>query len=212
MPIGVLERFGRRARAQRLLRRASISGAAFEGSVRWDVPRKLARSLPPHAIHNVVTMQWAVLKPALKPIEREGFSVLLTGALDARKLLGRANRKATTALLHCLAAPRAAVFRGVSANRRTPKPHPSWRPPRRSSTRWKSKLTSDQKAFARRSVESNGRLHSEEEAVREALALWEERERRRLEFLTTLDRARAPLPAAKAASSRRNPYSKWPLQ
>ena len=54
------------------------------------------------------------------------------------------------------------------------------------------RLTSDQKAFARRSAES-GRLHSEEEAVREALALWEERERRRLEFLATLDRARASL-------------------
>jgi hypothetical protein len=33
----------------------------------------------------------------------------------------------------------------------------------------------------------------EEEAVQEALALWEERERRRLEFLATLDRARASL-------------------
>lgn len=53
-------------------------------------------------------------------------------------------------------------------------------------------LTSDQKAFARRAVES-GRLHSEEEAVQEALALWEDRERRRLQFLASLDRARASL-------------------
>jgi len=53
-------------------------------------------------------------------------------------------------------------------------------------------LTADQKAFARRAVES-GRLHSEEEAVREALALWEERERRRVEFLASLDRSRASL-------------------
>ena len=53
-------------------------------------------------------------------------------------------------------------------------------------------LTSDQRAFARRAVES-GRLHNEEEAVQEALALWEQRERRRLEFLATLDRARASL-------------------
>ena len=53
-------------------------------------------------------------------------------------------------------------------------------------------LTPDQRAFARRAVE-NGRLHSEEDAVLEALALWEERERRRLEFLATLDRARASL-------------------
>jgi Arc/MetJ-type ribon-helix-helix transcriptional regulator len=53
-------------------------------------------------------------------------------------------------------------------------------------------LTSDQKAFARRAIES-GRLHSEQDAVEEALALWEERERRRAEFLLTLDDARASL-------------------
>jgi Arc/MetJ-type ribon-helix-helix transcriptional regulator len=53
-------------------------------------------------------------------------------------------------------------------------------------------LTSDQKAFARRAVE-NGRLRSEEEAVREALALWEDRERQRAEFLVTLDDAKASL-------------------
>lgn len=53
-------------------------------------------------------------------------------------------------------------------------------------------LTSDQKAFARRAIES-GRLHSEQDAVQEALALWEERERQRAEFLLTLDEARASL-------------------
>ena len=53
-------------------------------------------------------------------------------------------------------------------------------------------LTSDQKAFARRAVES-GRFRSEEEAVQEALALWEERERRRMAFLATLDDSRAAL-------------------
>jgi Arc/MetJ-type ribon-helix-helix transcriptional regulator len=53
-------------------------------------------------------------------------------------------------------------------------------------------LTSDQKAFARRAVES-GRIRSEEEAVKEALILWEDRERQRLEFLATLDRSRASL-------------------
>jgi Arc/MetJ-type ribon-helix-helix transcriptional regulator len=51
-------------------------------------------------------------------------------------------------------------------------------------------LTPDQKAFARRAIES-GRLHSEQDAVQEALALWEERERQRAEFLLTLDDARA---------------------
>jgi Arc/MetJ-type ribon-helix-helix transcriptional regulator len=53
-------------------------------------------------------------------------------------------------------------------------------------------LTPDQKAFARRAIES-GRLHSEQDAVQEALALWEERERKRTEFLLTLDDAKASL-------------------
>jgi Arc/MetJ-type ribon-helix-helix transcriptional regulator len=51
-------------------------------------------------------------------------------------------------------------------------------------------LTSDQISFARRAVES-GRLHTEEDAVQEALALWEERERGRVEFLASIDDARA---------------------
>jgi Arc/MetJ-type ribon-helix-helix transcriptional regulator len=54
------------------------------------------------------------------------------------------------------------------------------------------RLTSDQKAFARRAIES-GRLHTEEEAVQEALTLWEERERQRAAFLLTLDDAKASL-------------------
>ena len=53
-------------------------------------------------------------------------------------------------------------------------------------------LTPDQRAFARHAVET-GRLHSEEDAVQEALALWEERERRRVEFRATIDDARAAL-------------------
>ncbi len=53
-------------------------------------------------------------------------------------------------------------------------------------------LTFDQKAFASRAVEA-GRLRSEEDAVQEALALWEERERRRMEFQATIDEARASL-------------------
>lgn len=53
-------------------------------------------------------------------------------------------------------------------------------------------FTSDQRAFARHAVET-GRLHSEEDAVEEALALWEERERRRIEFRATLDEAHASL-------------------
>ena len=53
-------------------------------------------------------------------------------------------------------------------------------------------LTSDQKAFARSAVEA-GRLQREEDAVEEALALWEERERRRIELGGTVDDARASL-------------------
>ena len=53
-------------------------------------------------------------------------------------------------------------------------------------------LTSDQISFARRAVES-GRLHTEEDAVQEALALWEERERGRVEFQASIDDARASL-------------------
>ncbi|HLH18506.1 MAG TPA: type II toxin-antitoxin system ParD family antitoxin [Bryobacteraceae bacterium] len=53
-------------------------------------------------------------------------------------------------------------------------------------------LTPDQKAFAQRAIQT-GRLHSEEDVMREALALWEERERQRVEFLLTLDETRSSL-------------------
>jgi len=53
-------------------------------------------------------------------------------------------------------------------------------------------LTADQREFGQRAIES-GRFTSEEEAVREALELWEERERRRLEILAMLDEANASL-------------------
>ena len=43
-------------------------------------------------------------------------------------------------------------------------------------------LSADQQAFVRQVV-SSGRLQGEEEAVQEAFALWEERERRRMEIL-----------------------------
>jgi putative addiction module CopG family antidote len=51
-------------------------------------------------------------------------------------------------------------------------------------------LPPDQKAFVRQAIES-GRLHREEEAVQEALPLWEERERSRAEILTAVDVAEA---------------------
>lgn len=53
-------------------------------------------------------------------------------------------------------------------------------------------LTPDQQAFVRQAIES-GRLLREEDAVKEALFLWEERERRRLEILAAVDRAEASL-------------------
>jgi len=53
-------------------------------------------------------------------------------------------------------------------------------------------LTPDQRAFAQRAIDS-GRFAREEDAVEEALALWEERERRRHEILSALDEAEASL-------------------
>ena len=53
-------------------------------------------------------------------------------------------------------------------------------------------LTPDQRAFVQKSVES-GRFKREEEAVEEALALGERRERRRLEIIAMIEEAEASL-------------------
>lgn len=53
-------------------------------------------------------------------------------------------------------------------------------------------LTPDQKAFIRQAIET-GRYSREEDAVREALSLWEERERTRVEILAAIDTAEASL-------------------
>ncbi len=53
-------------------------------------------------------------------------------------------------------------------------------------------FTPDQKAFIRQAMEA-GRLHREEDAVQEALSLWEERERTRAEILAAVDTAEASL-------------------
>jgi Arc/MetJ-type ribon-helix-helix transcriptional regulator len=53
-------------------------------------------------------------------------------------------------------------------------------------------LTPDQEAFVRQAIES-GRLRREEDAVREAFSLWEERERTRAEILAAVDEAEASL-------------------
>ena len=47
------------------------------------------------------------------------------------------------------------------------------------------RLTPDQETFVRQGIES-GRYHTEDDAIAEALALWEERERKRAEFRATL--------------------------
>jgi Arc/MetJ-type ribon-helix-helix transcriptional regulator len=53
-------------------------------------------------------------------------------------------------------------------------------------------LTPGQKAFVRQAIAS-GRLRREEDAVMEALSLWEERERTRTEILVAVDEAEASL-------------------
>jgi len=53
-------------------------------------------------------------------------------------------------------------------------------------------LTPEQKAFVRQAIES-GRLQREEDAGKEALSLWEERERARAEILIAVDDAEASL-------------------
>ncbi len=54
------------------------------------------------------------------------------------------------------------------------------------------RLTPDQEAFIRRVIEA-GRFGRAEDAVEEALSIWEERERKRAEFLVTLDDAKASI-------------------
>lgn len=53
-------------------------------------------------------------------------------------------------------------------------------------------LTPDQRAFVQRAIDS-GRFEREEDAIEEALRLWEERERRKEEMLAALDAAEASL-------------------
>ncbi len=53
-------------------------------------------------------------------------------------------------------------------------------------------LTPDQQAFVRDAI-ATGRLQGEQDAVREALALWEQRERARAQLLASVDAAEASL-------------------
>jgi Arc/MetJ-type ribon-helix-helix transcriptional regulator len=54
------------------------------------------------------------------------------------------------------------------------------------------RLTPDQEAFVRQAIEA-GRLSRPEDAVEEALSLWEEREHARTEILAAVDLAEASL-------------------
>ena len=54
------------------------------------------------------------------------------------------------------------------------------------------RLTPDQEAFVRTAVET-GRFERAEDAIQEALAMWEERERARAEILACVDRAEASI-------------------
>jgi Arc/MetJ-type ribon-helix-helix transcriptional regulator len=62
-------------------------------------------------------------------------------------------------------------------------------------------LTPEQEAFIRQGIEA-GRFHGREDAVQEAMSLWEERERRRLELLTAVDLAEASLARGEDALAR----------
>ncbi|MFZ0803457.1 MAG: hypothetical protein WBQ09_15680 [Terriglobales bacterium] len=53
-------------------------------------------------------------------------------------------------------------------------------------------LTPDQEAFVRQAIET-GRFHRPEDAVAEALLLWEERERTRAEILAAVETSEASL-------------------
>ncbi len=57
-------------------------------------------------------------------------------------------------------------------------------------------LTPDQKALAQQAIEA-GRMHREEDAITQALLLWEERERARVEILAAVDAAEASLACGK---------------
>ncbi len=53
-------------------------------------------------------------------------------------------------------------------------------------------LSPDQEAFVREAIAS-GRFRRAEDAIQEALLLWEERERKRLELLAAIDEAESSL-------------------
>jgi Arc/MetJ-type ribon-helix-helix transcriptional regulator len=65
-------------------------------------------------------------------------------------------------------------------------------------------LTPDQEAFVRLGIET-GRFMRPEDAVREALSLWEGRERARIEILVAVDLAEASLARGEGRAITREP-------
>ena len=68
-------------------------------------------------------------------------------------------------------------------------------------------MTPDQIAFARAAVR-DGRFQREEDAIPEAMALWEQRERARAELQADLDATEASIAAGQAATSAN---SRWKI-
>lgn len=60
-------------------------------------------------------------------------------------------------------------------------------------------FTPDQQALVSDAIAS-GRLHRPEEAIRQALSMWEERERRRLEILAEIELSKVSLARGKGRS------------
>lgn len=58
-------------------------------------------------------------------------------------------------------------------------------------------LTPEQDSFVHLGIQE-GRFHNEEEAVRQALALWEKRERTRIELLASIDAAETSFDSGEA--------------
>jgi Arc/MetJ-type ribon-helix-helix transcriptional regulator len=68
----------------------------------------------------------------------------------------------------------------------------------------------NQEALIRQAIEA-GRFEHPEDAVKEALALWEERERARAEFRETLDEAEISLARGEGTEITRDPLAMRPL-
>ena len=69
--------------------------------------------------------------------------------------------------------------------------------------------TPDQEAFIRQAIDA-GRIARPEDAATQAMALWEERERRRAEILARVDEAEAALAEAREPSSPPRPCARLP--